>query len=557
MASPSSSKPKDLQAELEKKLEDIGVQGQAQHSEALAARLGLPYADLSGLPIDPEALRVLTEEESRSSGVALVQTKGSTAVAVALDPTLPAAEAALEGLKGRYSKLTIVIVSPATMDTVWDRYATMKSAKTFKVGTITVNDAAIAAAQESIKSIDDLKSSVSAATTTELFEILIAGALATKASDIHFEPAAGDVRLRYRLDGLLHEVVTIDADQYRRVLNRVKVLAKLKLNITKSPQDGRFTIRMQDIAIEVRVSALPTEYGEGLVMRLLDPRAINAKLTDLGMRPDVLAQVESLLKQPQGTLLTTGPTGSGKTTTLYAFLNELNDTETKIITVEDPIEYHIAGINQSQVDPGKGYTFASGLRSIVRQDPDVILVGEIRDLETADIALEAALTGHLVLSTIHTNDAAGAVPRLVDLGVKSESIAAALSLAMAQRLLRRLCLECRTKSTIAVDELASIKDAVSPIHERFKLPEINATTPVYKAVGCSKCNNTGYRGRVGVYEVFAVSKEMELLILKNAAVSAIRDQAIKEGMITLLQDGYLKLLDGVTTVDEIRRVLGH
>ncbi|HLE55707.1 MAG TPA: ATPase, T2SS/T4P/T4SS family, partial [Rhodothermia bacterium] len=406
MASPSSSNPKDLQAELEKKLADIGVQGQAQQSEALAARLGLPYADLAGLPIDPEALRVLTEEESRASGVALVQTKGVTGVAVTLDPTVPAAQETLDGLKTRYSKLTVVIVSPATMDTVWARYETMKSAKVFKVGSITVDEAAIAAAQENIKSIDDLKGRVSAATTTELFEILIAGALATKASDIHFEPAAGDVRLRYRLDGLLHEVVAIDADQYHRVLNRVKVLAKLKLNITKSPQDGRFTIEMQDVAIEVRVSALPTEYGEGLVMRLLDPRSINAKLTDLGMRPDVLAQVESLLKQPQGTLLTTGPTGSGKTTTLYAFLNELNSTDTKIITVEDPIEYHIAGINQSQVDPGKGYTFASGLRSIVRQDPDVILVGEIRDLETADIALEAALTGHLVLSTIHTNDAA-------------------------------------------------------------------------------------------------------------------------------------------------------
>ncbi|HXK36243.1 MAG TPA: ATPase, T2SS/T4P/T4SS family [Candidatus Paceibacterota bacterium] len=557
MASSPTDKTQDLQVELEKKLESIGAKEQALQSQALAQKLGLPYLELTGLPIDSEALRALSEEVSRSSGVALVQAKGPAGLAVTLNPTQPAAKTALEELKKQHTELRVAIVSPSTMDVVWKRYATIKTVETFEVGTITIDDASLARIQESIKSVDDIKNLIASATITQILEILIAGALTTHASDVHLEPGADTVRLRYRLDGLLHDIVTIEPDQFRRVLNRVKVLAKMKLNITHSPQDGRFTIEQSGVPIEVRVSSLPSEYGEGLVMRLLDPRTIQANLTDLGIRPDVLEQVRSLLRQPQGTILTTGPTGSGKTTTLYAFLNEINSPDTKIITVEDPIEYHIAGVNQSQVDPAKGYTFASGLRSIVRQDPDVILIGEIRDLETAEIALEAALTGHLVLSTIHTNDAAGAVPRLVDLGVKSETIAAALSLVMAQRLLRRLCMDCRVKATLPAAEAETIRKSLTPLKERFRLPIIDTDLPVFVAGGCAKCNNTGYRGRIGVYEVFPVSREMERLVIKNAPVSDIRDLAIKEGMVTLLQDGYLKLVEGVTSLEEVRRVLGH
>jgi type II secretory ATPase GspE/PulE/Tfp pilus assembly ATPase PilB-like protein len=555
--SPTSSNPQDLQAELEKKLADIDVKEQSRQAEALAEKLGLPYTELTGLPIDADALRALPEDVSRASGVALVQAKGASGVAVALDPTQANAAKTLDGLRERYPELKVVIVSPDTMKVVWDRYATITTTATFETGTVTVNDAAIAKAQEGITNIEDLKDRIGGATITELLETLIAGALTTHASDIHLEAQTERVRLRYRLDGLLHDVTAIEPEQYRRVLNRVKVLAKIKLNITKTPQDGRFTIQQPGTDVEVRVSTLPSEYGESLVMRLLDPRTIQANITDLGMRPDILERVRSLLHQPQGTLLTTGPTGSGKTTTLYAFLNELNSPDTKIITVEDPIEYHIEGVNQSQVNPDKGYTFASGLRSIVRQDPDVILIGEIRDLETAGIALEAALTGHLVLSTIHANDAAGAVPRLIDLGAKSESVAAALSLAMAQRLLRRLCPDCRTKATLPTDELERVRVAMKPLQERFKIPKIDASLAIYAAAGCEKCSGTGYRGRVGVFEVFAVGRDMEKLILANAPVSDIRDQAIKEGMVTLLQDGYLKLIEGMTSLDEIRRVLGH
>lgn len=556
MTQPTTATDSPREQELEKKLADIGIKEQALASQQLAASLGIPYADLDGLPIDPEALRIIPEETSRTAGIALVQAHGGTAIAVALDPRTSATREQIDTLKQEYPELRVLLVSPSTMQAVWLRYETIKTIETFEVGAITVDDTILANAQQEIKSIDDLKSKITSVNITQLFEILVAGALATKASDIHFEPQSHDARLRYRLDGLLHEVIALDLTRYRRILNRIKVLSKMKLNITQAPQDGRFTIRQSDVEIEVRVSLLPSEYGESIVMRLLDPRNIRTRLEDLGMRDDVLKQVRELLARPQGTLLTTGPTGSGKTTTLYAFLNELNTPDMKIITVEDPIEYHIAGINQTNVEPEKGYTFASGLRAIVRQDPDIILIGEIRDLETADIALEAALTGHMVLSTIHTNDAAGTIPRLIDIGVHPEVIAPALTMAMGQRLLRRLCPACKKAEPLSPDDLEKLKTIMNPVREHFNIQQDFGTTTYYTAMGCKECNGIGYKGRVGVYEVFEVTRELERMILSNPAVSDVRDQAVKQGMVTMLQDGYLKLIEGVTSLEEIRRVLG-
>ncbi|MCC6404792.1 MAG: type II/IV secretion system protein [Candidatus Yanofskybacteria bacterium] len=546
----------DIAAELEKKLSDIGAKGQALTAQKLAGELGLPFAELKDLVIDPEALATIPEDASRAAGVALIQSTGTAPVAVTADPRTSAASRLLTDLTQKHPGLVVLLVSPETLSVVWDRYATIKTAAAFEVGSIRVDDAAMTQAQERIKNIEDLRGSVSSVSDTQLLEILVAGALSLKASDIHFEPEASATRLRYRLDGLLHDVLTLEQARYHRVLNRVKVLSKLKLNVTEAPQDGRFTIRQSNVEIEVRVSALPSEYGESIVMRLLDPRSIHASIEDLGMRPDVLAKVRELITKPQGTLLTTGPTGSGKTTTLYAFVNVLNTTDAKIITVEDPIEYHITGINQTQVEPEKGYTFATGLRAIVRQDPDIILVGEIRDLETADIAMDAALTGHLVLSTIHTNDAAGTIPRLITLGVKPETIAPALTMAMGQRLVRRLCPSCKKKTTLPAEDVEKVATEMSGVANRFNLNPVVDSTTVWEAVGCPECNGIGYKGRVGVYEVFEVTRDMERLILASPSVTDIRDLAIKEGMVTMLQDGYLKMLDGVTSLEEVRRVLG-
>lgn len=548
--------PTDLQAELEKKLSGIGANEQMLAAQTLANELHLPFADLQGLPIDPEALKKLPEATSRASGVAIVQVKGATAVVAILDPRTLEAQNVLKELAPNYTKITMVVVAPATMETIWQRYSTIKTTEAFETGAINVDDSALAQAQEKIKTINDLRGQLEQASTTQLLETLIAGALATQASDIHFEPETDLCRLRYRLDGLLHDIATIDLTRYQRIVSRIKVLSKMKLNITKAPQDGRFTIHQGDIDIEVRVSALPSEYGESIVMRLLDPRGIHAELSSLGMRPDVLSQVKELLARPQGALLTTGPTGSGKTTTLYAFLNELNTPDMKIITVEDPIEYHIKGVNQTQVAPEKNYTFASGLRAIVRQDPDIILIGEIRDLETAQIALEAALTGHMVLSTLHTNDAAGTIPRLRDLGAKAETIAPAVTMVMAQRLLRRLCEKCKKKVSLEAADVKKLEEAMSPIRDRFSVPAIGNTFECYAPGTCDACNGTGYKGRVGVYEVFEVTRAMEKLIMENASVTDIRDLAIKEGMVTMLQDGYLKLIEGITSLEEMRRVLG-
>jgi type II secretory ATPase GspE/PulE/Tfp pilus assembly ATPase PilB-like protein len=313
------------------------------------------------------------------------------------------------------------------------------------------------------------------------------------------------------------------------------------------------------VDIEIRVSVLPGGYGESIVMRVLDPRSIKQKIEQLGLRPDLLNQIKAQLQKTTGAILTTGPTGSGKTTTLYAFIEHVNQPGVKIITIEDPIEYRVGGAVQTQVQPERGYTFANGLRSIVRQDPDVILVGEIRDVETAEIAMHAALTGHLVFSTIHTNDAAGTIPRLVDLGVKPQIIAPAINVAMAQRLVRKLCSQCKKKRKLGAEDAKKLQELLADIkqyNQGVSVPEFSADSEVFTVAGCEACHNTGYKGRIGVFEVFVVDRDIEQLILKSPAISEMRELAVKKGMLTLLQDGYLKVLEGVTDLAEVERVIG-
>lgn len=555
--SSNSSRTKNLEQELEKKLVEIGQKGRKEEAAKQAQHIGIPFSDLKNVSIDNEALGILDESIAKSARMAVLYRSGSSLIVAIIDPDSTATKESLELLAKQGFSVKTLMTTPEAMASVLKRYETLKEATLFETGAIEIDTEKLDALSKQINTLSDLRNKISFISATELLEILIAGALKTSASDIHFEPEAKGVRLRYRLDGLLHDVVTFDSQLYLKALSRIKVLSKLKLNVHNTPQDGRFTIKQQEVAIEVRVSVLPSEHGETVVMRLLDPRTIVSKLEDLGMRPDILGQVEELLKKPNGTLLTTGPTGSGKTSTLYAFVNRLNTPDTKIITIEDPIEYHIKGISQTQVEPSKNYTFANGLRAIVRQDPDVILVGEIRDFETADIALNAALTGHLVLSTLHTNDAAGTIPRLIDLGIKPETIAPAISLAMAQRLLRRLCPKCKKKSTLPSDELAKVHNAMEPLRKQFSLPPIDEKLAVYSAGTCKECDETGYKSRAGVFEIFTVTRAMEKLILSRApSVSDIKELAISEGMVTMLQDGYLKLIEGVTSIEEVRRVLG-
>jgi len=392
---------------------------------------------------------------------------------------------------------------------------------------------------------------------TELFAIILGGAISLGASDIHIEPREETVRLRLRIDGILQDVILIGPKIYHSLLSRIKFVSGLKLNVSDRPQDGRFSIIQGERKIETRVSSLPSDFGESIVMRLLDPRNL-IEIEKLGLRKDLLALFKKQIKKPNGMILVTGPTGSGKTTTLYAFLKRIQNPEIKIITIEDPIEYKLKGITQTQVNHKKGYDFASGLRALMRQDPDVILVGEIRDLETAEIACEAALTGHLVLSTLHTNDAAGAIARLVDIGVRPISIAPAINMAIAQRLVRRVCKKCVRYVKPSKEETKKIKEGLANVRKDIIPPEFFTTDfKIPKIQGCPDCNFTGYRGRTGIYEAFLVDDQMKEFILTNPSITATRNLAIKKGMVLMHQDGLIKVLEGITTIEEVERVTGE
>jgi len=427
------------------------------------------------------------------------------------------------------------------------------------LGSVTISSKIIDEVNAEVKDIAGFKKKIEGyllESITDLLDVILYGAISLNASDVHIEPQEEETRLRIRLDGILQDVIFFTHDSYRHLLSRLKLLSKLKLNIKDKPQDGRFTIDVNNLLIEVRTSSLPAEYGESIVMRLLNPKSL-ISLDELGLRPDLYKIFQTEIEKPNGMIIVTGPTGAGKTTTLYAFLKKIQNPEIKIITIEDPIEYHLKGVSQTQVAPEKGYNFADGLRSIVRQDPDVILVGEIRDLETSKIALQASLTGHLVLSTLHTNDAAGTIPRLVDLGVDPATIASGLKMAVAQRLVRKVCKECGIPSKPTEKELSEIKKGLRNIPKNVKLPDLDKLK-IMRAKeegGCSVCNFTGYKGRAGLFEAFLVDSEMERFILTNPPVSEVRKLAIKKGMITMYQSGLIDIAIGQTTFEEVLRVV--
>jgi type II secretory ATPase GspE/PulE/Tfp pilus assembly ATPase PilB-like protein len=395
-------------------------------------------------------------------------------------------------------------------------------------------------------------------TVTQIIEIILAGGIVFDSSDVHIEGQENDAKLRVRLDGVLQDVITFDKKTYEALVSRVKLLSEMKLNVSNRPQDGRFSIAAGENSVEIRASILPTEYGDSVVMRILNPKSLIG-LEEAGLRKDLYDMFLEQIKRPNGMIIVTGPTGSGKTTTLYAFLKKLQSPEVKIVTIEDPIEYHLEGISQTQVEPDKGYDFISGLRAIVRQDPDVILVGEIRDLETVDIALQAALTGHLVFSTLHTNDAIGAIPRLISLGAKPFNIGPAINMAVAQRLVRRVCEKCAVKEPPSEEELAEIKEGLAAAaadlaKKGVALPEIDNTLKVARAKGCPHCANTGYRGRVGIYEAFKVDDELQAYVLGTPTIPGIKEIVKRKGMLTLYQDGLIKVAQGITTLEELQRV---
>lgn len=394
--------------------------------------------------------------------------------------------------------------------------------------------------------IEQMRDLASEAPVIRKVNQILTSAVEQKVSDIHFEPFEDRVRVRFRVDGILREFLELPIQLHQAVATRIKIMAKLDIAERRLPQDGRIRIKLAGKNIDLRVSSLPTMFGEGIVMRILERDNISFSLQKLGFPDQELAQFESLIRYPHGILLVTGPTGSGKTTTLYAALSSINSLDKKVITVEDPVEYELDGINQIQVNPKAGLTFASGLRSIVRQDPDVILVGEIRDKETADIAIQSALTGHLVFSTLHTNDAVGALTRLMEIGVEDYLLSSSVLGVMAQRLVRVLCPNCKK---------AQLLDSL--LIQKFKLKHHNLDgRTVYQPVGCEQCGMTGYQGRIAIFELLVINDQIREMILQNKSSATIRDAGCRQGMRLLRMDGLEKVIQGVTSLEEVLRVTG-
>lgn len=394
--------------------------------------------------------------------------------------------------------------------------------------------------------VEYLKDIASEAPIIRLVNIIINRAVEKGASDIHIEPFEKEVKVRYRIDGVLHEVETLPKNALPGIVSRIKIMAKLDIAEKRLPQDGRIKLKIEGKDIDIRVATLPTLFGEEVVMRLLDRSSILLSLEDLGFSKDVFDKFVRLITSSYGMILVTGPTGSGKTTTLYASLNRINTPDKKIITIEDPVEYQLEGINQIQVNPAIGLTFASGLRSIVRQDPDIVMVGEIRDIETAEIAIQAALTGHLVFSTLHTNDAASAITRLIDMGVEDYLVASSVIGILAQRLVRKLCPHCKKK--------IAVSDYMRRVFEEHGMAERLDKGEIYAAEGCAECDYTGYRGRMGIFELLVVDDDIRALISKGVDSETIKKKAISKGMRTLIEDGLDKVASGVTTLEEVLRV---
>lgn len=543
---------------VEEQLKRIKREAEEREARRVAEHFGLGYVDLGTMPIGVEALKIIPEAQSRALQIVPIQKKENEVTVAVLTPDNPETINFLKKLEAQQLHVNVRVASLSGLEQAWLHYQRVLGAMPASSGRLDIERGRVEELMRELTSFSAVRKEITdfdikKLPTNQLLEVVIAGALANRASDVHFEPTANHITVRYRVDGLLHtvsEAVTLTT--YHQVLNRIKLLAHIKLNVTHEPQDGRFSVGLQTKEIEVRVSVVPSEFGETVVMRLLDPDAIHIALSDLGLRDDDLAIIQEELRAPNGMILNSGPTGSGKTTTLYAFLRSKNNSELKIVTIEDPIEYHVEGIEQTQVTDE--YTFANGLRSLMRQDPDVILVGEIRDVETAEIAVQAALTGHLVFSTVHANDAAGVIPRLLDLGVKPASVGPALNLIIAQRLVRRLCPACKKKSELSQELRKKLQKVIMELPARVH----RATTPwnIFEAVGCDLCASTGYRGRVGIYELLRVDPAIEEHITKELGVAELYQLALKQGMVTLQQDGILKVISGITTLKEVEIATG-
>jgi type II secretory ATPase GspE/PulE/Tfp pilus assembly ATPase PilB-like protein len=582
--------PAEKDVERETKTQQVLKKLSHESEEEMTARLGkkymLPYVDLNLVPLNGDEIRIISEEDSRKYSLAVFQKSGRKVRMAITDPADKESMDFIEDLKKENGwDIVVYIVSPSSIQRIWNKYRDTPLLDNLDILQMSLSGKDLAEFEKEFGDLLELKKRIREIPTTQIINIIMAGAIKTGASDIHFEPQEDQVRMRYRIDGVLQDIGNFPFEIYRFILSRIKLMGKMKINIRDIAQDGSFTIdlesgskqpegpepkepkeeaeiktenkKQKEGQVDIRVSIIPGNYGESIVMRLLNQSDVMLGVEDLGLDGLAYEQLQEQASKPNGMMLTTGPTGSGKTTTLYALINKLNKTDVKIITIEDPIEYRIRGISQTQVSKSKNYTFAKGLRAIVRQDPDIILVGEIRDEETADIAINAALTGHIVLSTLHTNNAPASVPRLIEMGIKPSLIPPSINAFIAQRLVRKLCPHCKVAYKPAKETIDSIKKILSIISPKAKIEIPKNVDLLHKPIGCPKCHGSGYKGRIGIFEVMTINENIEKLILEMASELELTRTALEDGMVTMTQDAILKVVKGVTSMEEVWRVTGQ
>lgn len=555
--------------DLDRELESLNAKEEEALVSRAAQKYGAEYVDLNTIPIETDALRLIKEAEARDAGIAAFEIKGQKLSVVVRSIDNPKSVAVINALRKQDYEVQLFLASSKSLEKAFNRYADLSITSRTHGSFVDVSPEALEEITKRVSNNADvrvlfdelLKDDNAQARTSRLVELIMGAAVATKSSDVHIEPQEEFVRLRYRQDGELEDIIQFDPTLYKSLCGRFKVLSGLKINLVKQAQDGRFTIEFQKTEIEVRVSTIPGPYGEGIVMRLLDPRNIAVDFDQLGIEPYLLSVFKESIAKPDGIILTTGPTGSGKTTTLYTFLKYVYEPSIKVITIEDPIEYHLPGLQQTQIDHEKGYDFLAGLRAAMRQDPEVILVGEIRDKETAITAVQAAQTGHLVFSTLHTNNAAGVIPRLLALDVNPSLLASTLRLMIAQRLARRLYQKTKLARKAKPEEekiiraiLKKSEDHQKDIKGRFGFSSDMGEITLYDPTPATECPS-GYKGRVGIYEAIVMDRSIEELLEKNPTERQLRDLSQNQKVLTMAEDAIVKVLQGMTSYQEVSEVV--
>jgi len=525
--------------------------------QTLAPQYGFEYINLTGYTINPEAIAMYPEKKAKLARIVVFDINNNLLSVAAQTPNSPATQKALEELQNNRQSIHLYMCSSNSLEHAWKRYEDIGKSSVTKIGVFDISADEITNFSKTIFKSDDVGDLMKKINTlnnsrriTQTLELMLAGALSLKASDIHIEPEKEVVRLRYRLDGVLQDIHDMDRYIYDRLMSRLKLISGMTLNKNKSSQDGRFTFTVGDKEVDVRSSIIPGAAGESMVMRLLDSGVASYTLDKINMNKTLFDVMTKELKKPNGLILTTGPTGSGKTTVLYAFLRETHEEGVKIITIENPVEYKIEGIVQTQTS--EDYTFSSGLRAILRQDPDIILIGEIRDAEVAQTALHAAQTGHLVFSTLHANNAAAAFPRLIDLNVDPRVLGTSINAVLGQRLVRKLCETCKVAHKATTDELALIKNTMAQHPNPIAVSD---TLEIYKAVGCDACDQSGFKGRTAIFEAILMDEAVEEAVIRDPREHVILEAAKSQGIPTMLEDGMEKVVLGTTSLDELERVI--